>query len=343
MNPKAKKFFRFIVFLSLSGVLLFFAFKNVDLRFILRGFLEANFFWVILSLCVSVMAHAVRALRWQLLIEPLGKRPKFSNTLGAVMIGYFANLAFPRIGEITRCGVLNRQENLPFGALIGTVIVERVSDLLMLVTITLLAIVIKIDLFGTFIITKLLTPIKLKIQALSDLNLLIGLGVGIAIILLIYLTTTQLLGKGAKERVQTVFSGLANGLRAIARMNQKGLFIGYSILLWFCYWLMTYLLVFSIPATSSLGAADALFLLVVGSVGMLVPVQGGFGAFHIATAMGLGVYGISREEGLVFATISHEAQTLLVIVLGLLFVLLFMQKAPIKKRVNQKQNARGLF
>lgn len=326
MNYRIKKYLNFFIFLSLSGVLLFFAFKDVDLRFILKGFLEANFFWVILSLLVGIASHVIRSLRWQLLIEPLGKRPRLINTIGAVMIGYFANLALPRVGEVTRCGVLNKRENLPFESLLGTVIVERVSDLIMLVAITLVTILLKFNFFGKFIITNLLSPIKNRIQETSETNILAILGVTLATILLTYFFISRFLGGKAKDRMRSILKGLANGLKAIGQMNSKWLFVVYTLLLWFCYWLMTYLLLFSIPATSGLGTADALFLLVAGSVGMLIPVQGGFGAFHIATALGLSLYGISQEEGLIFATVSHESQTLLIIAIGLFFVSLFMNR-----------------
>ncbi len=312
-------------------MLLFFAFKDVDLRFILKGFLEANFFWVILSLLVGIASHVIRSLRWQLLIEPLGKRPRLINTIGAVMIGYFANLALPRVGEVTRCGVLNKRENLPFESLLGTVIVERVSDLIMLVAITLVTILLKFNFFGKFIITNLLSPIKNRIQETSETNILAILGVTLVTILLAYFFISRFLGGKAKDRMRSILKGLANGLKAIGQMNSKWLFVVYTLLLWFCYWLMTYLLLFSIPATSDLGTADALFLLVAGSVGMLIPVQGGFGAFHIATALGLGLYGISQEEGLIFATVSHESQTLLIIAIGLFFVSLFMNRKATSK------------
>ncbi|HPX05180.1 MAG TPA: lysylphosphatidylglycerol synthase transmembrane domain-containing protein [Tenuifilaceae bacterium] len=331
MNYRIKKYLNFFIFLSLSGVLLFFAFKDVDLRFILKGFLEANFFWVILSLLVGIASHVIRSLRWQLLIEPLGKRPRLINTIGAVMIGYFANLALPRVGEVTRCGVLNKRENLPFESLLGTVIVERVSDLIMLVAITLVTILLKFNFFGKFIITNLLSPIKNRIQETSETNILAILGVTLVTILLAYFFISRFLGGKAKDRMRSILKGLANGLKAIGQMNSKWLFVVYTLLLWFCYWLMTYLLLFSIPATSDLGTADALFLLVAGSVGMLIPVQGGFGAFHIATALGLGLYGISQEEGLIFATVSHESQTLLIIAIGLFFVSLFMNRKATSK------------
>jgi uncharacterized membrane protein YbhN (UPF0104 family) len=123
--------------------------------------------------------------------------------------------------------------------------------------------------------------------------------------------------------------GIIDGLKSVTRMKRRGLFVFYSFLLWGLYLLMTYLLVFSTKPTSDLTIIDSLFILVIGSFGMVVPVQGGFGAFHIITAMGLGLFGISREDGLVFATIGHESQTLMIIVLGAIsMAILFIKKKP---------------
>ncbi len=126
-----------------------------------------------------------------------------------------------------------------------------------------------------------------------------------------------------------MYYGIIDGLKSVTRMKKRGLFIIYSFLLWGMYLLMTWLLLFSTKSTSGLTIIDGLFIMVVGSFGMVVPVQGGFGAFHIMTAMGLGIYGISREDGLVFATIAHESQTIILIILGVLsMAILFLKKKP---------------
>ncbi len=327
LNNQLKQLLNFLLFFALAAILLYFAFSNVNVNVIVDGFKRANYFWVILSLAVGVLAHLVRSLRWRLLIEPLGKKPSVKNTFGAVMVGYLANLAFPRLGEITKCGTLRKTENIPFESLVGTVIVERASDLVMLFISLLSIFFIKIDFFGRFILDKIATPLFNKAASFSYISVIVITAFILFGVILLYLIKINLFGAKVKSKVKGMYYGVIDGLRSIIRMKSRWMFIFYSFLLWFLYWVMTWLLVFSTTPTSELTFIDGLFLMVVGSFGMVVPVQGGFGAFHIITSMGLGVYGIGREDGLVFATISHESQTLLVVVLGVIFMaLLFLHK-----------------
>mgnify|MGYP003600352381 FL=1 len=149
--------------------------------------------------------------------------------------------------------------------------------------------------------------------------------------MLIILIRRNVFGHKLNNRSTSIFWAVIDGLKSIYTMKKRRAFLGYTFLMWFLYWLMTWLMVFSTAPTSQLGPIDGFFLLVVGSMGMAAPVQGGFGAFHIITAMGLGIYGIERAQGLVYAIISHESQTLLVIVMALAYlVFLFFKRSPRK-------------
>jgi len=301
----------------------------VDVNVIITGFKDANYLWVVFSIIVATFANLVRALRWRLLIEPLGVKPSIKNVFGAVMIGYLANFAFPRLGEITKCGVLKKTDNASFESLIGTVLVERASDLVMLLFCVVLVFFIKIDFFGEFLLNKIFKPIFFKASGFSFMSIIILASILLFIYLLLHLIRKNVFGHKVKARVKSMYYGIVDGLKSVSRMNRRGLFIFYSFLIWSLYLLMTWLLVFSTKATSDLSLIDSLFVMVVGSFGMIVPVQGGFGAFHIITATGLGLFGISREDGLVFATIAHESQTILLIVLGTIsLVILFIKKKP---------------
>jgi len=131
VNPKLVKVLQFVFFLSVGLVLLYFAFRGIDMKELMQEIKQADYRWVSLSLLFAVLALVFRALRWRLLIEPLDEYPKITNIFHAINVGYLANFVFPRIGEITRCGILNRTDRIPVGRLFGTVIVERVFDLLM--------------------------------------------------------------------------------------------------------------------------------------------------------------------------------------------------------------------
>ncbi len=301
----------------------------MDVNVLVNGFKNANYFWVVFSLVVATFANLARALRWKLLMEPLGISPPIKHVFGAVMIGYLANFAFPRLGEITKCGTLKKTDNAPFESLIGTVLVERVADLAMLFICVLLAFFIKIDFFGDFIIHKIFIPLFSKGTGFSYISAIIISVFFLFSYLLLHLIRKNVFGHKVKSRVKSMYYGIIDGLKSVVRMKKRGLFIIYSFLIWGLYFLMTYLLFFSTEPTSDLTIIDGLFILVVGSFGMVVPVQGGFGAFHYITAMGLGLFGISQADGLVFATIAHESQTLLIITFGTFsMVILFFKKKP---------------
>ncbi|HYH56637.1 MAG TPA: lysylphosphatidylglycerol synthase transmembrane domain-containing protein, partial [Anseongella sp.] len=153
MEKKARLFsiFRYVLLLGLGLLLLYLAFKGQDLNRIASDLRHADYFWVGASLLMILVAHIFRAIRWRMLINPLGFRPGLGNTYHAVIIGYLANLALPRMGEVTRCGVLNRTEKIPVNALIGTVITERLIDVFCLVFVTALSVLLKFDLISGFI------------------------------------------------------------------------------------------------------------------------------------------------------------------------------------------------
>ena len=329
MKENIKKVLNYLIFLGLAILLLYFAFRKVDVKILVNGFKEANYFWVTASLIIAVIANIFRALRWRLLMEPLGANPPLKNVFCAVLIGYLANFAFPRIGEITRCGTLKKTDNISFESLIGTVLVERASDLVMLLICIVTVFLIKIDFFGEFLLTKIFKPLFFKASGFSYTTVILIAAFFAFSYLLLHLIRKNVFGRKIKIRVKSMYYGIIDGLKSVVRMKKRVLFITYSFAVWGCYLLMTWVLMFATVPTSHLTIIDGLFVMVVGSFGMIVPVQGGFGAFHLITAMGLGIFGISNENGLVFATIGHESQMLLYIALGTIaMAVLFLKRKP---------------
>lgn len=329
MSENLKKVLNYLLFFGLAIILLYFAFRKVDIKVLLNGFKEANYFWVVLSLITAMLANFVRAIRWRLLMEPLGKTPSVKNVFGAVMIGYLANFAFPRLGEITKCGTIKKTDNISFESLVGTVLIERASDLLMLLSLTVLVFFIEIDFFGKFLINHIFKPLLFNSSGFSYSSAIIFVFFILLTILLFYLIRKNLFGKRIRVRIRSLYYGVIDGLKSIVRMKTRRLYIFYSFLIWGFYLITAWLLALSTNPTSGLSIVDCLFVMVVCSYGMVVPVQGGFGAFHIITAMGLGIFGISREDGLVYATIGHESQTILLIILGAISIaVLFLKRKP---------------
>jgi len=335
VKSSVKSKVNYIIFSLAALVLLYFAFKGVNFEELAKSFTNVKYVWVGLAVFVGFISHVVRALRWKLLFEPLGYNPPLVNVFGAVVTGYLANLAFPRLGEITRCGTLRKTDKVPFEKAIGTVFVERAFDVLAMLLLMLIVFFARINFFGKFIYTNGLMPLW---QKLLDTDLLIPIILASAILIVLVLTILirkNIFGNKFRSKASSLFWGLMDGLKSAYTMRRRKAFFAYTFLLWFLYWLMTWLMVFSIEATSSLSPLDGLFIMVVGSLGMAAPVQGGFGAFHIITASALSIYGISRADGLTYAIISHESQTLLFIILGVGALVYFMLRER-KQKLNSK-------
>ncbi len=318
-KQKLIKAAQYILLLAIGVALLWLAFKGQDPEKLLNDLKQANYTWVIIALLVMFVSHWVRALRWNMMIKPLGYSPKTINTFSAVIIGYMANFAFPRMGEVSRCGVLVKTDKVPMNALIGTVLVERLIDLICLALVLLLAITLQFQLIIGFLNTYLFNPLVEKLSSNSLLLMLV-----VTLILAVVLVGWWLFKRNKEKiyqsaiavKVINLITGIKEGFVSVKNVQNIGLFITYSILIWFLYFLNTYLIFFATAPTAHLGLAAALVILTVGSFGMTAPVQGGIGAFHWMVSEGLTLYAISKSDGLSFATISHSSQTLAILVVG---------------------------
>lgn len=313
------KIVRILAFLALAVFFLILAFGDVQLKDLISGFRTARYEWVLISLFFATMALFSRTYRWILLIEPLGYKPAAKNTFFALMSGYLANFILPRIGEITRCGSLNRTDRIPVDKLLGTVITERISDLLIVLLLATTVFFLKIGFFGDFLYFNLFHPLYLRTASLINLPWLIWMAIGLSILLalLFYRMIRLWLRKyHLFRRLEKILRSIIDGMKTIGQMNKTWPFLLHTVFIWLMYFLMTWAVIFALPSTAGLGAADVLFIMVIGGLAMAAPVQGGIGAYHWVVSMGLGIYGIPREDGLVFATLSHESQALLMIILG---------------------------
>ncbi len=327
MKKKIFKAFRFLLFLSIAGILLYFAFRGVDFDELRDSFIHARFGYILLYLLIGFLSLLSRAYRWMLLIEPLNYKPSFLNSLYALNTGYLANFAFPRLGELTRCASLSKAEKIPVDKLFGTVIVERVIDLLMVTILLFVLIVFRFDFFGTWLNENIFNPLVIKLnQSIGSTWILLAFlcGIPLAVVALYFAFRKRLSGINIIRRIKSVIKGIIDGLKTLYKLKRRWEFVLHSILIWAGYWAMTYAALFILPETSELKIVDGLFLLVVGSFGFIVPVQGGIGAYHYVVALGLTLYNIPREVGLTYATITHGAQMIMLVVLGLIsFLLLF--------------------
>jgi len=297
-----------------------FAFRGVAFKELASILSKVNFWWIALSLVFAGLSFLSRARRWMLLIQPLGYNPTFSHTYHSLMVGYLSNYALPRLGELTRCVTLGKREKIPVDALFGTVIIERATDMLMLMLILIVLLFSWMDKFGAFFRDQVLHPLQQKFTNLFGGTWVFWLMVGgglLLIILLIYLFRKSLSRIALVRRLKSILKGILDGLRTIFRMKRKWEFVLHSLLIWFLYILMTWVVVFAIKELSGLTFIDGMFLLVIGGLGMSAPVTAGFGAYHWITSRGLMlVYGFSLETGTAYAILAHESNSLLTILLG---------------------------
>ncbi|HEX6848649.1 MAG TPA: lysylphosphatidylglycerol synthase transmembrane domain-containing protein [Chitinophagaceae bacterium] len=324
MNTKIITIVKYFVLLLIAGVLLVFAFRGMSVNKILQGILQADLFWVTLSGIISIVAFIVRAHRWNLLIKPLGYTPSLKRTTYSLMVGYLANLAFPRLGEVSRCAALSKAESIPFNKLLGTVIVERIIDVISLLLCILLAAIAEYKRLGKFFTEKIFDPLKEKIQSLtsSPLLMIVAALLLVTLLVIIFYFYKKYSRKGAASGINKIIKGFIDGLRSAGNLKQPGLFIFQSVFIWVLYFLSVYTALFAFPFTTDLGAGAALFLLVAGGIGMSAPVQGGIGAYHLLVTEGLILYGIPAENGLAFAFTLHGLQIILVVLLGSLSLFL---------------------
>jgi hypothetical protein len=311
-------------------ILLWLAFRNVEFHRLVEGLKEADYKWVILSMLFGFVAYLSRTRRWILLIHPLGYKPSFSGTFHSLMAGYLANLALPRIGEITRCVALGKKEKIPVDQLFGTVVVERTIDLLSLLAIMITLIFFRGDQVNQFLKGNIFDPLRDKVFSVFGFTWIIWAITGAFFIISFYLLIRYRKNLRKIRFLSKIFDlarGVINGLKTITSLERKWEFIFHTFFLWANYTLMTWVVVFAIEPTSHLTLADSVFLLVIGGLAMSAPVQSGLGAFHYIISRGLVfVEGVNLEDGLIYAFLTHESQMLFVIIIGAISFFMIFRK-----------------
>ena len=326
MNKKTSKTLWYVVFLALGVALLWFSFRNIDLSQLWTDIKSAKYSWMLLSLACLAISLFFRALRWNIQIEALGYKTRASSTYGAVLIAYLANCIFPRLGEVARCSVLKRKENIPFDKTLGSVISERIIDLLVLFGLAFLVIVFQWKLLGS-LVTSWMVPLLNKLIN----NVLLGIVVilaGIAgIVLLIKIIKRN-------KKIASLWHGFLDGIKSVVTMKKKWRFVLYTLGVWGFYVIMTWLPFYMLAETSHLGLVEAITLLGIATLGVVAPVPGGIGTYHfIAITLLSGFYGISEQVAGSFAAINHGSQMIFYLITGIIayVVMFFIDK---RKQIN---------
>lgn len=305
---------KYVLLLALAAALLYFAFRNLDWNDFLTNLKSCNFGWITAMIALCWLIAIVRGLRWRLLLLPVDGGVSRRETVDAYNICYLANLALPRSGEVVRCGLLAARGRGSFESILGTVVLERSWDLvcLFLMAVPLLF----AGRFKEWVEVNIFDPIAAKFGWKA---LLIVLGT-VAICVAIYLIyRSSLKNTRAGQWFSKLVRGLVDGLKAGFRMERKWRFFACTALIWVGYLFTSYFTILAFPSLSHLNLADALFLMIVGSLGWVVPVPGGFGVYHSLLAATIVIfYGFQQSQGLLLATVSHESQVLQMLLAGLI-------------------------
>ncbi len=325
MTPQTKKRLisavEYLFFLGLGIGLLWLSFHKLEYDAIKQDILEADYQWLFVALIFAIGSHILRALRWNMLINAMGYKTRLSTTFFAVMIGYLANTAVPRMGEFMRCGVLSKKEKIPFNSLFGTVISERLLDLVMLAIIIVLVIIFQIDLVGAYvsgifepIIKSVFSNLTSIIIFSASVFLLIGISIWF-----IWRSREWIKSFRFYNKVRGFIDGLLEGIKTVMKLENKWLFVFYTITIWLFYGVMVYMPVLMLKETSHLTFVDGLTILAIGSLGIVAPVPGGIGAYHfIVKSVLVELYAIEANAAGSFAAITHAGQTVLNVVVGAL-------------------------
>jgi len=279
---------------------------------------------------VSVIS---RAARWNQLISPLGVKPSLKNSTLAVIIGYFASLAIPRIGEITRCWSLNKTDNISTSELFGTVVVERAIDLIVLLLITLVFVLLQFEVLGSFFIDDLLFPLFNKLSLFFSENymlLILLLIIFCIIILIIYKKREAIFDSGIIAKLRKIGTGLIEGIGTVRRLQNPLLFVTHTVIIWLTIIISFYISFNALTSTQHLTFNNATFVFILSGISWAAPLQAGVGAFHWLVSNGLSLYEVTVSDGLVFATITNAASILLFLVMGcisLLYVTILSNKS----------------
>lgn len=331
MNKSIQNVVKTVVFISLGVGLFVWTIQSVGLSEILSEIKQANIWWVFLALISGLLSHYSRAVRWKLLIDKLDHKANTWNSFHSVIIGYFVNLAIPRLGEITRPATMSKLEGVSFNKLIGTVVAERVIDMVMMLFIGLAIVLMQLglikdtllDLFGFYLS---INPVFIAVSVIVP-----------AIFIAILIYKKEAIFKGSlMQKVRNFLLDLYSGFKTVFQLDRKWLFIFHTVFIWIMYFCMPYFILKSLDATAHLGITAALTVLFFGTVAVIIPVPGGIGTFHALVPIALTLYQINELSGKAYATLTHAIQTVLVLVFGVVSAIYIFVKLNKQKKNEHK-------
>ncbi|MBW3522639.1 lysylphosphatidylglycerol synthase transmembrane domain-containing protein [Chryseobacterium sp. NKUCC03_KSP] len=319
-NKTLRSFLTIVISLAFAGFFLWLALRGLDFKVIQKSLAKANYLWVAFAAVFALLAYWFRAIRWNLLLEPMGHKISSSNALWSLSFGYLMNLTIPRSGEVARATALYGVEKVPVDRSFGTIILERVVDLICMLGFLGLTLIFKYEAILAFYKNSGINIDPNKI-------LLVVGGLAVAGVLF-FVFKNKFVNVPVLGKIIGFIDGIIQGLTSIFKLKEKGKFIIYTIGIWVSYYFAAYLVCFALPETSDLTFADGFFIIVVGTLGMIIPASGGIGAFNLAMKYGFMALFLAMgksaefggEMGLTYSFISLPLQIVVMLVMGLISI-----------------------
>lgn len=336
MSPRLKGFIQYTLIVGVTIFLIWFSLRGLVVAdgenkwaYLKHTWESASKGWLLAMAAISMISHLIRAERWRMLMEPAGYHPRLSNSFLSLMVGYLVNLVIPRGGEVSRCYNLYKLDKTPVETSFGTVVVERIVDMICLLVLIAICFFIETEKLMAFIDT-----LPFSASGNSKFLLLIYLGLGCAVLFLLgWLILKR--NKKLYDVVLKFWTGFKSGLLTIFQLKNKGLFIFYSLLIWILYFVMSYTVLMAFPSTSELGLRAVLSLFAIGSIAMAAPLPGGTGAYHVLVPQGLVfLYSLPLSDAIAFTFIFHGWQTFIMIVAGAVSLLITSYRVKKKSKVD---------
>lgn len=321
MKKALSNFLKFLLFLGVGVVILVLLYNHQNAAFqedcgikgipadqcsllqkVWTDFGLVNYWWILLMLFAFVMSNVSRAIRWNMLIKPLGyHQPKLVNSFFCIMVGYFANLGLPRLGEVLRAGSLAQYEKIPVEKVMGTVVVDRLIDVFSILFVTALTIFLQYNTIWGFVEKNVSVAEKIAmLQRLTVYAIPVFLVIGIAV----WFYRHRLIQSALIQKILNLAKGFWQGIQTVRQLDRPWLFVFHSILIWTLYYMMTVLCFQSFGPTAGLSMVTALVVFVAGGWGIVIPSPGGMGTYHFLAQTALSMYGVNGDDGFSWANIS---------------------------------------
>ncbi|GHN00734.1 dolichol-P-glucose synthetase [Cytophagales bacterium WSM2-2] len=305
---------RYVLMMAITVLLLWLSLRGLKVEgenkidFLWQAWKKSDKFYLWIMAGTAVISHIVRAMRWKMLLQPTGQDVKLSSSFLSLMTGYLVNLAVPRGGEVSRCYTLYQLEKTPVEISFGTVVVERLADVLCLLVLIAFSFYVEWDKLKAFLDTLNFSSGEMSIPAWVWVAAALGI---------LFLVGIYLLRKN--QKFLKIIHGFKEGLLSVLKLENKWLFVFYSLTIWILYFLMSYLVLMAFPETSHLGFGAVVTLFAIGSIAMAAPLPGGTGSYHVLVPLGLTMlYNMAKPDAVAFVFIFHAWQTLLMIVMGVI-------------------------